>query len=107
MEELELTRRATEALERMAAASEKLNALATEERDAHDLAAIFEAPTCPHCGAANPVVRNEGGEGAMSDFVLVGRCSNCTKTMYAIPQGFVIFTVALEAREALERRNTA
>jgi hypothetical protein len=90
------------ALERTAKANERLIELATEERDTGD--SIFGPPFCPHCGAFNPSVANEGGTGAMAEFVLIATCGNCSKVFYAFPQGWLAFQTKDEARQEMEGR---
>jgi hypothetical protein len=92
-------------LERIAIANEQLITLATEERDTGD--SIFGPPLCPHCGTFSPHVRNEGGSGPMAEFCLVGNCSNCNKTIYAVPQGWLCFASRDDALQELERRGSS
>jgi hypothetical protein len=92
-----------ELLERSAVAQERLIELATEERDAGD--SIFGPPFCPHCGIMSPDIRNEGGEGSFSEFVLKALCGNCQGVIFAVPQGWLCYPNAPLAREEMERRN--
>lgn len=90
------------ALERTAKANEDLIVLAKEERDTGE--SILGPAMCPHCGMFNPSIRNEGGDGSMSDFVLVAKCGNCQNTIYAVPQGWLAFATPEDARATIEGR---
>lgn len=78
------------ALERSAEATENMLALATAETEA-----TMEPgpPVCPNCGRVDPVVTQiqEGGEGRLSEFVIVGETHCCNKTVYAVPAGLDTF----------------
>lgn len=87
--EPELVERIAVALERNASASEKLIDLATEERDSG--ASMLGPPACPHCGRLDPVIRNEGGEGNFSDFVLIAVCLSCGHNFIATAQGWLTY----------------
>lgn len=88
---LALTRRSAEA-------QEQLIELATEERKIE-----FKPtpPFCPHCQAIDPVVGSAGGEGKMSDFVLVARCGECGNVLYAVPDGWQVYSTDDAARAAV------
>lgn len=91
------------ALERVAAANERLNELATEERaqtPADD--ELFDAPACPHCGALDPRTEMRGGEGKLSEFVLATPCGNCGRPFYALPIGWRIVGSKQEAQALLD-----
>lgn len=94
--------RIADSLERTAVANEQIVKLATDERDAGDN--IFGPPFCPHCGMLNPTCRSEGGEGEMAEFVLVAHCHNCGNILYAVPQGWLVFTNAESAKAQIEGR---
>jgi len=98
----QLAARLVEATERSAKANEELIRLATEERDTGE--SIFGPPFCPHCGTFNPSVSNEGGTGAMAEFVLIATCGNCKKVFFAFPQGWLAFQTKDEARAEMEGR---
>lgn len=91
-----------EATERSAKAQEDLIVLAKEERDTGD--SIFGPPLCPHCGTFNPGVRNEGGDGPMAEFALIANCQNCSKTFFAVPQGWLCYATRDEALTEIEGR---
>lgn len=92
---LELNERAVRAWERIAGANEALIQLATEERDSGAMA--FGPPFCPHCSTVNPKIRNDGGDGAMADFVLAARCATCGEMLFAVAQGWAVFKTPEDA----------
>lgn len=93
-------KRIANALEKAASAQEKLNELAVQENEQDVLAPGF----CPHCAKINPVVRSEGGSGRMNDFVLVAACEECGKVIYAVNNGFTVFSSREGAEALLEER---
>jgi len=94
---MELSERAVQALERLASSNERIVQMADEERQAN----YQGGPAyCPHCGAMNPPVKSEGGEGLMADFVLVAVCRHCQNILWAVPEGWQVFP----SREDYERR---
>lgn len=76
-------------LTRQAAAAEELIVLAKEEREI--ITAVESLPNCPHCGSLNPVIRNEGGVGKMSEFVLIATCQACNNVFLATAPRWVTF----------------
>lgn len=101
----EVLGRIAEALERDAAANEKIVALASEERG---LEYQPGPPFCPHCGVFNPAVRQYPGSGGpMADFILVAQCGNCQATFCAIPEGWQTFATPQEAEDALTDKRRA
>lgn len=92
-------------LERIAVANEELIRLATEERDIEDTTA---PPHCPHCHQFDPVVGSQGGgEGHMSDFVLVAKCGSCGEVLYGLPDNWRMARSADEAHKIREGREAA
>jgi hypothetical protein len=86
-------------LERVAVAQEELNSLARGETET----AMFLPGVCPHCNTTNPrIVNDRGGDGLMSEFVLVAKCQHCDKTLYALAQGWVSLGTAEEVRQLQE-----
>ena len=76
------------ALERLASSNERIVEMADEERQANYQGG---PPICPNCGAFNPVVRNNGGEGHMAEFILAAVCGNCNQPFFAISEGWQCF----------------
>lgn len=100
----ELAERMVAAMERQAAASEELNALAKEERDIGE--SFLSPPICPSCGTFNPNIHTGGrpGEGEFAGFVLVAQCGGCNEMIYALAQGWLCFSDKSEAQQERERR---
>lgn len=93
---MELSERAIEALERLAASNERIVEMADEERQAnHEGGPAY----CPHCATMNPVVRAPAGEEHMELFVLGATCMNCQGVFYAVPDGWIIYRT-IEEMEA-------
>ena len=93
--------RASAALERVAAANERLNDLATAEREPEPSEVMFDPPACPHCGVLDPQTQSNAGEGKLSEFVLASPCGNCGKPIYALPIGWRIVGDKEQARDLL------
>lgn len=93
----EILGRIADASERTAKANEELITLAKDERDLGE--SELGPPFCPHCGKFDPEIRNEGGAGLMSEFVLVAYCESCTKTFIAVPQGWMCHKTPEEAAQ--------
>lgn len=96
-------KRIAEATERNAKASEALIDLAKEERDVGS--DILAPGFCPHCSTVNPIVRSEGGAGRINDFVLVSACQECGGIIWAVPNGFTVFSSREAAEELVTERN--
>jgi hypothetical protein len=93
--------RAAEALERVAAANERLNDLAASESISEPPEVMFDPPACPHCGVLDPATQTGGGEGRLSEFVLATPCGSCGKPIFALPLGWRIVGSKEQARELL------
>jgi hypothetical protein len=100
--EHDLELRLVEATERSAKAQEELIRLATEERDYGDN--LVGPPLCPHCGMFDPKIRNEGGAGQMSEFILVAVCGSCENIIHAVPQGWLAYPDRQQAIDEVEGR---
>ena len=98
----ELLGKLVDATERNAKASEDIVALATEERDVGE--SFQGPPVCPHCGTFDPPCRSEGGNGLMSEFVLVAQCGNCSKIIYGLPQGWLVYQTKEQVAEQLAEK---
>lgn len=92
----ELLGRIADASERTAKAQEDLITLATEERDSVSDTAF--PPHCPQCGMFDPPVVNKGGNGKMSEFVLVAKCMNCNGEFLGDVQGWLCFKTVEELK---------
>lgn len=95
----------TKALTRMADASEKLNALAIEERDITDINALLGPPICPHCQALSPRISNGGGDGSFGEFILAAECQECHNVFFAVAQGWTCFTTPESVQAEIGRRS--
>lgn len=91
--------------ERTADANEKLNELATEERESGD--SLRAPPYCPHCGHLDPLIRNEGGTGQFGEFVLVAYCGNCSKTFFGVTENWQLFKTQKELQERAEQNESS
>lgn len=88
---------------RLADANEAIVALATDQQEEVN-AEQPGLPFCPHCGTFNPPVQQHAaGGGPMTEFVLAARCERCGKMLYAIPEGWQVFTTPDDAIEAIQR----
>lgn len=103
----ELLERIADNTKRMAEASERLNALATEEREFDAAQPMFDPPACPHCGELDPLTSIRSGlSGKLSEFVLATPCGNCGNDIYAVPIGWQVTANKDEARQLMEGRET-
>lgn len=98
--------RLADAAERMATASEELNALAKDERGfGEQIENQPGPPFCPHCSRVNPSVKTQAeGSGFLSDFVLVMQCESCHNNFYGLAEGWIIAPDAEAAREIRDAR---
>jgi hypothetical protein len=80
--------RLLDSLERIAKANEELIRLAVEEREE----VPAEPLACPNCQKRNPRVRGTGGEGPLSEFVLIATCQECGHRLVAVPRGMDVTT---------------
>lgn len=97
--------RLTEATERSAKAQEDLIELAKDERSIGEQIENEPGPPfCPRCSKIDPLIYTEGrGEGQMAKFVLVARCGSCQGVLFAVPEGWRVFS---DSEEADEYRNS-
>lgn len=105
---IEALERVASSNERLAAANERIIELAVEERSVDSILSgehLYDAPVCPHCGAINPDTQSNGGEGKLSEFVLVTPCGSCGEIFYAVPIGYRIFDNRDQARDILKGGN--
>lgn len=101
--EEEMLKAAVAALERQATASEKLLELAERE----EIVGVEPGPSvCPNCGALNPEVTplQDGGSGPLDTFVLMVETHCCNKTMYCIPDAWLIVRHKDEATSLMEMK---
>lgn len=85
-DEGEVPPKATDPLERIAVALERM----LEEPAVE----IMEPtpPICPYCNSINPVVTTEdsGGSGQISEFIIRGNCGNCGNIIFAVSNEWVL-----------------
>lgn len=98
----ELLGRIADSMERSAKAQEDLITLATQEREAVD--EVYGLPYCPHCRTLDPPVVNKGGNGKMSEFVLVAKCMSCNGEFLGYVQGWLCFKTVEEMIASTEGR---
>lgn len=90
---LELAKRATEALERLA----------------QDPVFQMETmpPVCPHCEEMNPVVsvNDQAGQGLLAEFVIRATCLKCNSEFFMLPLQSECVKTASEMAEVINERN--